>query len=168
MNATRIESVPVSELTARGLVPDSTPLRPVVLVVDDEAVIADTIVAILNKMGFAASAAYSGESALQMALLVPPALLLTDVVMPGMSGIELAIAVTKAIPDCKTLLFSGTAVTHDLLRDANAKGHQFTLLQKPVHPKDLLAAMSNQGVSALSNTLKSDDSSEQMSFYECE
>jgi CheY-like chemotaxis protein len=148
MNSTRIESVPVSELTAKGVVPDATPLRPVVLVVDDEPIIADTLVAILDKMGFAATAAYSGETALRVALLVPPALLLTDVVMPGMSGIELAIAVTKAIPDCKALLFSGTAVTHDLLKDANAKGHKFTLLQKPVHPKDLLAEMSDLGVSA--------------------
>jgi DNA-binding NtrC family response regulator len=144
MNSTRIENVPVSELAAKGVVPDTTPLRPIVLVVDDERIIADTVVAILNNMGFAASAAYSGETALGMALLAPPALLLTDVVMPGMSGIELAIAVTKAIPDCKALLFSGQAASHDLLKAA--KGHQFTLLQKPVHPKDLLAEMSNCGV----------------------
>lgn len=148
MKSTKIESVPISELTARGLVADRALLRPVVLVVDDEPIIADTIVAILNNKGFAASAAYSGETALSMALLIPPMLLLTDVSMPGMSGIELAIAVTKAIPDCKTLLFSGQAVTHDLLKDARANGYQFTLLQKPVHPKDLLAEMSNNGVNA--------------------
>jgi CheY-like chemotaxis protein len=117
-----------------------------VLVVDDEPIIANTIVAILHMNGFAAGAAYSGEAALQMALLVPPVLLLTDVVMPGMSGIELAIAVTEAIPDCKTLLFSGQAITNDLLRDA--KGRQFTLLQKPVHPRDLLTEISNLGLSA--------------------
>jgi len=146
MNSNGIESVPISELIAKGVVPDTTPLRPVVLVVDDEPIIAETLVAILNKMGFAATAAYSGETALRLALLVPPALLLTDVVMPGMNGIELAIAVTNAVPDCKTLLFSGQAVTHDLLRDA--EGYQFALLQKPVHPKDLLTKMSDLGVSS--------------------
>ena len=52
--------------------------------------------------------------------------------MAGMSGIELPIAVTEAIPDWKTLLFSGQAVIHDLLRDA--KAHQFTLLQIPQGP----------------------------------
>jgi CheY-like chemotaxis protein len=154
MNSPRIENVPLSELATKGLVPDATPLRPVVLVVDDEPMIAETLVAILNKMGFAASAAYSGETALRMALLVPPTLLLTDVVMPGMSGIELAIAVTKAIPDCKTLLFSGQAVTCDLLRDANAEGHQFALLQKPVHPKDLIAKISYLGVSVPTEQLE--------------
>lgn len=148
MSSIRIESVPVSELIAKGVVPDVTPLRPVVLVVDDEPIIADTIVAILNNKGFAASAAYSGETALRMALLVPPVLLLTDVVMPGMSGIELAIAVTTPIPDCKVLLFSGQAITHDLLKESRAKGHEFTLLQKPVHPKDLLVEISKRVVSA--------------------
>jgi DNA-binding NtrC family response regulator len=145
MDLTRIESVPISELTAKGVLPDTTPLRPVVLVVDDEPIIADTLVAILKNAGFAASAAYSGETALRMALLVPPVLLLTDVVMPRMSGVELAVAVTRIIPDCKILLFSGQAVTDDLLKDA--RNNQFTLLQKPVHPKDLLAKISDLGVS---------------------
>ena len=65
--------------------------------------------------------------------------------MAGMSGIELPIAVTEAIPDWKTLLFSGQAVIHDLLKDA--KAHQFTLLQKPIHPKDLLTEISKRDVS---------------------
>lgn len=142
MKMRRFESVLVSELAARGLVADTTPPRPVVLVVDDEPLIADTIVAILNRQGFAASAAYSGETALCMALQVPPALLLTDVSMPpGMNGIELAIAVNEAIPDCKPLLFSGQASTTDLLRESRALGHDFALLPKPVHPEDLLAKM---------------------------
>jgi len=146
MNFTRIEKIPISELTDKGVLPDTTPLRPVVLVVDDEPIIADTIVAILNIKGFAASAAYDGETALEMALLIPPAMLITDVAMPGMSGIELAIDVTKAIPDCRILLFSGQEVTHDLLRDAKADGYEFLLLPKPVHPKELLAEISNAGV----------------------
>lgn len=124
------------------MVPDTTPPLPIVLVVDDEPTIADTIVAILNGKGFAASAAYSGETALNMALLVPPALLLTDVSMPGMNGIELAIAVTAAVKDCKTLLFSGQAAAQDLLSESRASGRDFALIQKPVHPKDLLAEVS--------------------------
>ena len=155
MNHTAFESVPISELTAKGLAPDTTPLRPVVLVVDDEPIIADTIVAILKNKGFAASSAYDGETALEMALLVPPELLITDVSMPGMNGIELAIALRKAIPDCQTLLFSGQAITHDLLKDATADGYQFALLPKPVHPKDLLAEMSSLGVVGFSETIES-------------
>jgi CheY-like chemotaxis protein len=62
--------------------------------------------------------------------------------MPGMSGIDLAIAIRQAVPDCKVLLFSGQAATADLLADAREAGHNFTTLEKPIHPKDLLAYIS--------------------------
>ncbi|MGH9600620.1 MAG: response regulator [Terracidiphilus sp.] len=106
---------------------------------DDESVIADTLTEILIRSGYAATAAYDGSGALEAALLSPPELLITDVVLPGMNGIELAIQMRRIFPDCKALLFSGQACTTDLLASANRAGHQFTLLSKPVHPKDLLA-----------------------------
>lgn len=117
----------------------STQYRPVVLVVDDESAIADTLTEILNRSGFAAMPAYDAESALDSALLVPPELLITDVVLPGMSGIELAISMRRIFPDCQILLFSGQASTSDLLASANSRGHRFTLLTKPIHPTELLA-----------------------------
>jgi hypothetical protein len=40
------------------------------------------------------------------------------------------------------LLFSGQAASADLLKAAKEAGHDFELLLKPVHPKDLLAAIS--------------------------
>ncbi|HUA99534.1 MAG TPA: response regulator [Terracidiphilus sp.] len=117
----------------------SSGTRPRVLVVDDESVIADTLTEILSRSGYAAMAAYDGTGALESALLAPPALLISDVVLPGMSGIELAIQMRRIYPDCKTLLFSGQASTSDMLAAAHRDGHEFTLLTKPVHPKDLLA-----------------------------
>jgi DNA-binding response OmpR family regulator len=115
----------------------------VVLVVDDESAIADTLTEILSRSGYAAMAAYDGNDALESALLTPPELLITDVVLPGMSGIELAITVRRIFPDCKILLFSGQASTADLLTSAKREGHHFTLLSKPVHPRDLLACVSD-------------------------
>jgi DNA-binding response OmpR family regulator len=112
---------------------------PVVLVVDDESVIADTLAEILTRSGYAAMPAYDAEDALETALLMPPELLITDVVLPGMSGIELAITVRRIFPDCRILLFSGQAATTDLLASASTVGHKFELLSKPVHPSDLLA-----------------------------
>jgi DNA-binding NarL/FixJ family response regulator len=44
-----------------------------------------------------------------------PALLTTDVLMPGMSDIELAIKLRETNPDCKTILFSGQIATGQLL-----------------------------------------------------
>jgi len=43
-----------------------------------------------------------------MAALVPPELVISDVVMPGMSGIDLAIQMREAIDDCAVILFSGS------------------------------------------------------------
>ena len=91
--------------------PSAAEYRPSVLIVDDESVIADTLTEILNRSGYAAIAAYDGESAMETALLKPPVMLITDVVLPGMNGIELAITIKRIFPDCKTLLFSGQAST---------------------------------------------------------
>jgi DNA-binding response OmpR family regulator len=116
--------------------------RPVVLVVDDESVIADTLAEILTRSGYTGVAEYDADSALETALLTPPEMLITDVVLPGMTGIELAISVRRIFPECKIILFSGQASTADLLASARADGHHFTLLNKPLHPQDLLARVS--------------------------
>lgn len=112
--------------------------RPVVLVVDDESVIADTLAEILSRSGYHGIAVYDGDSALETALLSPPEMLITDVVLPGITGIELAIRMRRIFPECKIILFSGQASTADLLASARADGHHFTLLNKPLHPQDLL------------------------------
>ena len=113
--------------------------RPRVLVVDDECVIADTLAKVLTLSGYGAIAAYDADSALESALHCPPEMLITDVVLPGMNGIELAITIKRIFPECKILLFSGQASTVDLMAMAGHEGHRFTLLNKPVPPKDLLA-----------------------------
>jgi DNA-binding NtrC family response regulator len=148
MGSTKFRTVPLSEVFAKGMAPDTTPFRPIALVVDDERVIADTLVAILNKFGFAATAAYDGQSAYEQAMLVPPAVVISDVVMQGMSGIELAIALKGALPECRTILFSGQAATVDLLADARMCGHDFTVLTKPLHPHDLLDHVSQFTIGA--------------------
>ena len=115
----------------------------VVFVVDDEAVIAQTLAIILNQAGFQASAFDQPEKAIAARAELNPALLITDVMMPGMTGIDLAIYFRKAQPECKVLLFSGQAATADLLEKAREQGYDFDLLSKPVHPSDLLAKLRN-------------------------
>lgn len=109
-----------------------------VLVVDDERVIADTLAIILNQHGYEASAAYSGTEAVEKARAVEPDLIISDVIMQDMNGIEAAIHIRQFLPKCKILLFSGQAATADLLENARAQGHEFEILAKPVHPTDLL------------------------------
>lgn len=109
-----------------------------VFVVDDESVIAETLATILRISGFAATSFTSPLDALNGTQTIVPDLLITDVVMPEMTGIELAIRIKALCADCKVLLFSGQAATADLLSAAKAQGHEFELLRKPVHPKDLI------------------------------
>lgn len=113
-------------------------LKPKVLVVDDEKVIADTLVIILNRNGFEATAAYSGESAVELAQSLQPEMIISDVIMNDMNGIDAAIQIRSMLPSCKVLLFSGQAATADLLERARLQGHEFEILAKPVHPQDLL------------------------------
>ena len=113
-----------------------------VLVVDDELIIADTLAMILSRSGYRAGAAYDGSSAMQLARLHRPGLVITDVVMPGMTGIELALALETTVPECKVLLFSGQATTIDLLWKAREMGRDFTILSKPIHPADMIRRVS--------------------------
>ena len=112
--------------------------RPKILIVDDEHVIANTLATILNAAQYDVRAVYSGDSAVEVARTFQPDVLISDVIMPGKSGIEAAIEVLAMLPSCKILLFSGQAATTDLLKDARV---HFEVLGKPLHPTDLLTRL---------------------------
>jgi len=114
---------------------------PRVLVVDDEHLIADTLATILSESGFSAVAAYSGEQAVEAARSLQPDIVLTDVLMPKMSGVELGIQLRSEFPEARVLLFSGQAATSELMRKAHADGHDFELFPKPIHPEELIARL---------------------------
>jgi CheY-like chemotaxis protein len=116
-------------------------VKPKVLVADDERVIADTLAMILNQSGFDARAVYSGEKAVEMASTFAPEMLITDVIMADLNGIDAAIMIRALLPGIKVLLFSGQAATADLLEKARVKGYEFEILAKPVHPQDLLSRL---------------------------
>jgi PleD family two-component response regulator len=72
-----------------------------VLVVDDKRLIVDTITEILEGAGFEVIPAYDPWEALEAAACLEPDHLLTDVLMPGMNGVDLAIAVRKMYPSLR-------------------------------------------------------------------
>ena len=114
---------------------------PRVFVVDDEPVIASTLAAILKLHGYSVRAFTSPVEVLVAARSRAPDLLIADVVMPGLSGIDLANQILAQYPECKVLLFSGQATTRDLLRDTRKQGNNFSLLQKPVQPSVMLLSI---------------------------
>jgi DNA-binding NtrC family response regulator len=112
--------------------------RSRIFVVDDEFIIASTLATILQRNGFDAAYYTDPLKALEDARAQAPRLLITDVMMPGLSGIDLAIALKEDCPTCKVLLFSGQAATANLLQASRDKGYDFELLSKPIHPTEFL------------------------------
>ncbi|HEY1575497.1 MAG TPA: response regulator [Terracidiphilus sp.] len=119
-----------------GVDREQTPRK--VLIVDDQRLIADTLAEILANAGFDAVAAYDGWDALDKASRFHPHWVLTDVLMPRMNGVELAIAMRKNYPASSILLFSGQAGISEILEDGNRQGYQFELIAKPIHPLRLI------------------------------
>jgi CheY-like chemotaxis protein len=112
-----------------------------VLVVDDEQVIAQSLRDILSRAGFDTVFALSGTEAIELAEQVCPDVVISDVIMPDLDGVQTAIRIRQACPDARILLFSGQAATSDILERARAEGHDFEVLPKPIHPTRLLAAV---------------------------
>ena len=113
-----------------------------VLVVDDERAISDSVCMVLEGSGYQVRGTYSAEEALAVASDFAPDVLLTDVLMPGMNGFELALRIKARHPQCKLLLFSGQAATVELARkfagEFSQAKYRYELLPKPLHPTKLL------------------------------
>jgi CheY-like chemotaxis protein len=121
--------------------PSEARTRLRVLVVDDERLIADTVAAILNGSGFEALEVYNGADAIKAARHFRPDIILSDVLMPRMTGVELGMQVRREFPEMRIFLFSGQAATTELVTKARADGHHFDLLAKPIHPEELIARL---------------------------
>src|ERR1700739_1755969 len=111
--------------------------------VGGERLLAETTTAILHRAGFDVRTAYDGFGALEMTGSFHPDYLLTDIMMPGMNGVDLAVAVAKMYPATAILLVSGQAGIADILNESKAKGFEFPLLAKPVHPSNLVEKLRN-------------------------
>jgi CheY-like chemotaxis protein len=112
-----------------------------VLIAFSEKVISDTLTHILKQCGYDAHAVYSGEEILARAPHFGPDLIISDVNMSGMTGIDAAIRIRDTMPSTEILLFSGQASTADLLEEASAQGYQFETYAMPIHPQDLLVKL---------------------------
>ena len=127
--------VPLSEVPRGDL--RKSDGRDRILVVHDEVVVADCMKTLLCRAGFEAVAAYDGASALEMAFEKRPDLLVSDIGIREIDGIQLAMAVVNAMPECKVLLFSSYERSADV-QSAREEGYDFPSLAKPVHPAEMM------------------------------
>ncbi len=100
------------------------------LIVDDEADIADTLKAYLEFVGYQASVAYDGREALSKVFEAPPDLIITDMMMPRMSGREL-IQKLAANPLLRSIPI--------IVMSAQQQPNGYPFLRKPFHPEELVA-----------------------------
>ena len=112
--------------------------KPLIFVVDDEEIIASTIAAILRLKGMDAIPFTCSSEALETSRSVAPDLLISDVMMPVLSGTELALHIQAHYPECKVLLFTGQWDTADAEIAAYQEVLVYQMIPKPVHPNDLL------------------------------
>lgn len=113
-----------------------------ILIVEDEKVVADTLGQILAANGYEIRVVYSAEDAVLLVANWRPDVAILDVMLPKMNGIELALVLKEAFPECQSLLFSGAPSVEVLMQKAKSEGHQFEILAKPVHPTVMLDAIS--------------------------
>ncbi len=118
------------------------PMPAKILIVDDEQRIADSLREIVAGAEYEVSCAYNAVDAMLAATTLKPDLLLSDVLMPGMNGFQLALQVKERVPFCRLILFSGQTATvqlaHEFVDIFAARGFRFELLPKPVSPDVLL------------------------------
>lgn len=112
-------------------------MKKTILVVDDEMVIAETMSYILSQHGYKVITAFNAQSALELTNEEKPDLLLSDVMMPGITGVELATKLKACHPNLAVILISG----HNNSFKDLPEGHGFTLLAKPVGPTAMLQAI---------------------------
>ncbi|HWG21444.1 MAG TPA: response regulator [Terracidiphilus sp.] len=124
--------------------------KPKVLIADDEKVIADTLALILNMGGFEARAVYTCQNALEMAPAFHPDVLISDVLMADLNGVDAAIEMRALLPELRVLLLSGQSATAEMLARSPARSFGFEVLVKPVHPQALIQRLL-QGAAEVKN-----------------
>lgn len=122
--------------------------KPKVLIADDEKVIADTLAMILNQGGFEARAVYSCVKALELAPTFKPDLLVSDVIMAELNGVDAAIQMRALLPNIRVFLLSGQTAAAEMVEKAHATGYGFEVLIKPLHPQDLIRKLRSSMASA--------------------
>jgi two-component system alkaline phosphatase synthesis response regulator PhoP len=112
-----------------------------VLVVDDEPVVRSFLVRVLEQGGYSAQAAHNGREALQRLEESPFDLLLTDIKMDQLDGVQLLAQARTQYPDMAVILLTGHATVQSAVEALRLGAHDYLL--KPAKNEDILAAVAS-------------------------
>ncbi|MBK9715572.1 MAG: response regulator [Kouleothrix sp.] len=107
-----------------------------ILVVDDETAIRFTLDAVLRRHGYVVATAANGEEALAWLMQRPFDLLLIDLKLPGINGLEVARCVHRCQPGAKVLMLFECGDFNGALADDQAE--HFASILKPASPEEVL------------------------------
>jgi len=122
-------------------------VNPRVLVVDDNHELADNLAELLEEEGYSALTAYSAERAIEIAAKEPFDIVLTDIRMPGMNGVELVKRLSEI--NGRAIFLLMTAYSTDAMLGEALRAGVRAILSKPVDLRDLLARLPNGVVKVL-------------------
>ena len=118
--------------------------QPIILIVEDERSLSESYQMILRKSGYEVYAAYDGKEALEAAAKNPPTLILLDLRMPRMDGIEFLehYNLLDEHPDVKVIVFSNYDMQKEI-DEAYRLGAERYILKAWASPKELLQVVEN-------------------------
>ena len=113
--------------------------RPAVLVVDDESGILQSLEILLRTNGFTPLLAHGGKRGLEMLEQANPDIILTDIRMPAVTGVEILAAARASQPDVPVILMTAQATLQSAMQAVNEGA--FYYIQKPFRNDELLAIL---------------------------
>ena len=116
-------------------------MYPAVLIVDDESTIIDSLEGILSDDGFEVMHAYNGYEALKKIEAESPDIVLLDIWMPGMDGIDTLKEIKKMSPNLPVVMITGHGSIESAV-DATKSG-AFDFLEKPLSIDKIMVTISN-------------------------
>lgn len=111
-----------------------------VILIDDHALVRAALRTVLEDAGIEVAAeATNGEEGIRLAAEQRPDVVLLDLSMPDLSGIEVTRRLAAEVPDGRVLVFTGSAEEHDVREavDAGASGY----LLKDADPEEIVSAV---------------------------
>ena len=117
----------------------AAPTPPSVLIVDDETGILETLSILLKNEGFSPVVAHGGRAGLERIQALDPDIILTDVRMPNVNGIEILTAARAKDPDMPVILMTAQADLRSAIQAVNSGA--FYYIQKPFVNDDILAIL---------------------------
>jgi DNA-binding NtrC family response regulator len=111
--------------------------RPSILVVDDESAILVSLGILFKNEGFEVASAQGGKAGLEALKQRPPDVLLTDIRMPGISGMDLLAAAREQAPEMPVILMTAQAELRTAIDAVNQGAFQY--IQKPFETTALVA-----------------------------